>query len=102
MAATRRSKRALAGRSLVAIALGVFVVVTALVVWRRSVGVGTAREMQRLEAERRALRSERVTLENDLRRAMSRRQVVQEAERRLGMHVATEAQTRFLAEPREP
>ena len=33
---------------------------------------------------------------------MSRRQVVQEAERRLGMHVATEAQTRFLAEPREP
>ena len=39
-----------------------FVVVTALVVWRRSVGVGTAREMQRLEAERRALRSERVTL----------------------------------------
>jgi hypothetical protein len=98
MARTRRTKSALKGRSIVAISLGLFVVVTAIVVWRRSVGVGTARDMQRMETERRALRSERVTLENDLRRAMSRRQVVQEAERRLGMHVATESQTRFLAE----
>jgi len=81
---------------MVAIGLGLFMAVTAIVIWRRSVGVGTAREMQRMETERRALRSERVTLENDLRRAMSRRQVVQEAERRLGMHVATESQTRIL------
>ncbi|BAH38463.1 hypothetical protein GAU_1421 [Gemmatimonas aurantiaca T-27] len=98
MARARRTKSTLKGRSIVAISLGLFVAVTAIVVWRRSVGVGTARDMQRMEAERRALRSERITLENELRRAMGRRQVVQEAERRLGMHVATEAQTRFLAE----
>ncbi|HEY0932060.1 MAG TPA: hypothetical protein VGE27_19240 [Gemmatimonas sp.] len=98
MARARRTKSALKGRSIVAISLGLFVAVTAIVVWRRSVGVGTAREMQRMEAERRALRSERITLENELRRATSRRQVVQEAERRLGMHVATESQTRFLAD----
>ncbi len=98
----RRSRPAMSGRTLIAATLAGFVLVTALIVWRRSVGVGTARDMQRLEAERRALLSERVTLENDLRRAMSRRQVVQEAERRLGMHVATESQTRFLAETREP
>lgn len=102
MAVSRRSRPAMSGRALIAATLAGFVLVTALIVWRRSVGVGTARDMQRLEAERRALLSERVTLENDLRRAMSRRQVVQEAERRLGMHVATESQTRFLAETREP
>jgi hypothetical protein len=38
-------------------------------------------------------------LENDLRRATSRRVVVEQAERRLGMHVAPENQTRLLPVP---
>jgi hypothetical protein len=80
----------------VAIGLGAFVVVTAIVVWRRSVGVSTARQMRLLEADRRALLAKRVTLENDLRKARSYLQVVREAEKRLGMHVAAEAQTRTL------
>ncbi len=98
MTRLHRSKRALRGRSLVALGLLLFVAVMALVVWRRSVGVATAREIQLMEADRRSLRAERVTLENDLRRARSRRRVVQEAERRLGMHVATEMQTRYLTD----
>ena len=73
-----------------------FLMIAGTVVWRRSQGVATARAMRQMDAERRALRAELVTLTNDLRRARSRRTVVQEAERRLGMHVATEAEQRLL------
>jgi hypothetical protein len=76
--------------------LVLFMLVAATVVWRRSTGVATAREMQRMRGELRTLRAEQQDLENDLRRASSRRSVVSEAERRLGMRVPTEAQTRFL------
>ena len=81
-----------------AIAWGLFgfLAVAATVVWRRSQGVATARAMRQMEAERRALRAELVTLTNELRRVRSRRTVVQEAERRLGMHVAGEAEQRLL------
>jgi Flp pilus assembly protein TadB len=100
MAATRTRRTSargpLKGRAVVAIGLAVFVVVTAAAVWRRSTGHATERAMNRLHAEQRTLRAEQQTLENDLRRATSRRMVVEEAERRLGMHVATEAQTRLL------
>ena len=73
-----------------------FLTVAATVVWRRSQGVATARAMRQMDAERRALRAELVTLTNDMRRARSRRAVVQEAERRLGMHVAGESEQRLL------
>ncbi len=81
-----------------AIGLLVFVVVAALVVWRRSEGVKVARDMRRLADTQRALVSERLTLERDIRRAKSRARVVSEAERRLGLHVATDAQTRLLSD----
>ena len=81
---------------MVALGLIVFLMLAAAVVWRRSTGVATAREIQRMEAESVEIRSQRATLEGDLRRARSRARVVGEAERRLGMHVATEAQTRFI------
>lgn len=83
---------------LVTLSLTTFVGVAGLVVWRRSVGVASAREMRRMDAERRALRSELITLNNDLRRAISRRAVVQEAGDRLGMHVASEAEQRILVD----
>lgn len=96
---TRRSSRGpLKGRAWIAIGLGVFVVVTSLVVWRRGVGVATARDMRRLADQQRALLSEKTTLDRDIRSAMSRSRVIGEAERRLGLHVATDAQTRMLSD----
>ncbi|MBL0941070.1 MAG: cell division protein FtsL [Gemmatimonadaceae bacterium] len=96
--ATRRTARKtpLKGRAQVALGLVLFVIVTAAVVWRRSEGVATARAMQVLRQEQRTLRAEQQDLENDLRRASSRRSIVAEAERRLGMRIPSESQTRFL------
>lgn len=94
---TRKTARApLRGRARVAVGLLLFMLVAAIVVWRRSEGVATARAMQRMRTELRTLRAEQQDLENDLRRASSRRSVVSEAERRLGMRVPSESQTRFL------
>ena len=99
MATTRARRRGpLKGRSLVAIGLLAFIAVTSLVIWRRSVGVATAKAMQQAAATKRALESERVTLERDMRSAQSRKQIIAEAERRLGFHVASDSQTRVIAE----
>ncbi|WP_373062121.1 hypothetical protein [Gemmatimonas sp.] len=96
---TRRTSRGpLKGRAWVAIGLGVFVVVASLAVWRRSVGVATARDIERLIDRQRALISEKTTLDRDIRAAMARSRVIGEAERRLGLHVATDAQTRMLSD----
>lgn len=101
MATTARSRKKtrLRGRSLVALGLLVFVAVAALVVWRRSVGVSTANQMVAMQAEKRTLQSERVALERDIREAQSRLRVVTEAERRLGLHVAPDSQSRIIADP---
>ena len=96
---TRRAVRGpLKGRAWIAIGLGVFLVVASLVVWRRSVGVATARDMRRLSDRQRALIAEKTTLDRDIRSATSRSRVIAEAERRLGLHVATDAQTRMLSD----
>lgn len=94
-----RSRGPLTGRALVAVGLGLFLVVTTIVVWRRSTGVRMVKQIQRLEEEQRALVAQEKYLENQLRRATSRRAVVQEAQRRLGMMRPGEAQTRFIADP---
>jgi len=96
---TRRSPRGpLKGRAWIAIGLGVFLVVTSIVVWRRGEGASAVREMGRLANRQRALISEKTTLDRDIRSAMSRSRVIGEAERRLGLHVATDAQTRMLSD----
>lgn len=92
----RRAKSRWTVRRIAATVLGLSVLVAVAVIWRRSVGDATAREMQRLETERLSLKSERMALENDLRLFTSRQRIVEEAERRLGMHVASEKETRFL------
>lgn len=94
-----RKRKPLKGRALVALGLGVFVLVTAVVVWRRSVGFDTAREMRRMQTERRDLLAQLEALEHQRRTAVSRATVLREAERRLGLHVATESQTRALPAP---
>lgn len=99
MAARKRSpSRARSGRVLVAMGLGAFIVVTAIVVFRRSEGTRVAREMRSMEGELKDLRSKKITLKTQLRGATSRATVIREAEKRLGMHVATEAQARSLSE----
>lgn len=98
MATARRKPRVYKGRTLVLIGLLLFVSIALVVVWRRSMGVATAREMRLLERDKRALLSERTTLERALREASSRSRVVAAAEKRLGLHVATEAQTRSIAD----
>ncbi len=87
------------GRTTFALGLALFMSVTALVIWRRSTGVALIREGAALEKQLAALRSDRALLERNLRDAMSRQRVVPEAERTLGMHVATEAQTRAITGP---
>lgn len=103
MAATRRSttraRTPLKGRALVALGLVLFLAVTASVVWRRSIGVRVVRQIERLQEEKRSLLAQEKYLEGQLRRATSRRNVVQEAQRRLGMIRPTEVQTRFIAAP---
>ena len=99
MARARKAARApLKGRTWVALGLLTFLAVTSVVVWRRALGVATARQISKLETERRALESARTKLAQDLGDAASRGQVVAQAQRRLGMHVAVESQVRFLAD----
>ena len=71
--------------------------IAALVVWRRTIAVAENRVVRGLETRKRELISLRTTLENDINDATSRSRIVLAAERRLGMHVATELEVRNLA-----
>ena len=104
MATSRAKKRSpLKGRTFVAIGLVAFMTIAGLVVWRRSVGVATAKALGRQDDQRRALLAQIATLQRDISDAQTRRHVVSEAERRLGLHVAPEGQSRVLADPaRDP
>jgi hypothetical protein len=98
MAARAKTRTRLRGRSLVALGLLAFVSVTSLVIWRRSVGVSTAKAIRDATITKRNLESQKVTLERDIRNAQTRQAVVGEAERRLGLHVASDSQTRVIVE----
>ncbi len=101
MGAARR-RTPFKGRSLVAIGLLAFMVVTSLVVWRRSVGVSTAKAMRAAQLEKRSLETERMTLKRDIEEAQTRPRIVAEAQRRLGLHVAPDSQTRVLPDAGSP
>ena len=70
----------------------------AVVIWRRSEGNGLAKEVLEMNRELISIDAERRIIERNLREAVGRQRVVSEAERRLGMHVATEGQTRTLTD----
>jgi hypothetical protein len=93
---TRRSRGGLRGRSVVALSLAGLLGIAALVVWRRSRAVAEAKIVRELNSEKRTLISLRTSLERDLRDATSRARIVAAAEKRLGMHVATELEVRNL------
>ncbi len=99
MAARTRRRTPLRGRGLIAAGLLLFLVVSAVVVWRRSVGDSTARDMRAAELERRSLETERKTLQGNIELAKTRPHIVGEAQRRLGLHVPSDSQTRLVAEP---
>ncbi len=99
MATTRRAARSRTrGRTQFALALLCFMSVAAVVVWRRSTGTGLTQDTNELERELKSIRAERLMVEHALDSAMSRQAVVPAAERRLGLHVATEVQTRTIVD----
>ena len=89
------------GRRTVALFLVGFVVVSSVVIWRRTAGIERARELRDLARERDELLAERARLERDIRDASSRARLVPLAERRLGMHLPADSEIVYLVRPRD-
>lgn len=94
-----KSRIALRGRTLVALVLGAFVLVTLSIVWRRTIGIGESEQLAALDAKRVDLEGERARLESEIRDASARQTLGEAVERRLGMHIPTDKQVVIL--PRE-
>lgn len=95
-AASRKARSPLSGRAIVALSLVGLLSIAALVVGRRMIAVAENRVVRDLEARKRELISMRTALETDINEASSFARIVPAAERRLGMHVATELEVRNL------
>jgi cell division protein FtsL len=94
-----RSRTRTRGRVLVAFALVGFVVVASAVIWRRSIGIGQARELRDLSRHRAQLVAERAALLGAVRVAASRGRIQPIAEQRLGMRVPADTQVVSLVRP---
>lgn len=81
---------------MVALILTGFVLLTSLVIWRRSFGISTARELQELGQTRLQLEGDRARLARDIRAASSREKLMPIAEQRLGMRVPSDGQLIIL------
>ena len=95
---TRMAKRGvgLRGRTLVALVLAAFVLVALAIVWRRTIGIGQAETLAKLDVRRTELEGERARLEGEIRDASSRQSLGVAAESRLGMHIPTDKQVVIL------
>ncbi|MEP6766605.1 MAG: hypothetical protein ABJB66_19980 [Gemmatimonadaceae bacterium] len=91
-----KARRPLKGRTLVALSLVGLVGISAIVIWRRTRAVEEAKFIRDLTAEKRSLISQRTTLVSELSTLTNRAHIVAAAEKRLGMHVATELEVRNL------
>lgn len=87
-------------RSLIALVLVGFVLVTAGVITRRVYGVRQQADIRKLRQRRDSLAAERVRLESVIREASSRVRLQPIAEQRLNMHIPTPEQQVLL--PRAP
>jgi cell division protein FtsL len=87
---------ALRGRSLVALVLAAFVLVTLSIVWRRTLGIGQSERLATLDGKRNELEGERARLESDIRDASSRQRLGAVAETKLGMHIPSDKQVVIL------
>lgn len=73
-----------------------FVLVSTVVIWRRSYGIEQARTLRELERDRRQLLAERARLERDIRDLSTRARLLPVAERRLGMRLPTDSEIVYL------
>ncbi len=96
--ARRKARTPMRGRTTFALALVLFMALTALAIWRRNTGSTLNLRIQALEKEKNMLESRRKTLEKDIRDATGRERVVAQAEKKLGLHVASDAQTRTISD----
>ena len=94
----KRSLR-MRGRSRVALALLGFLLVATGVIWRRSVGIGRAREVRALEERSSELRARATKLENDIREASSLSRLAPVVEQRLQMRIPSASQQVILPQP---
>lgn len=78
----------------------VFLVVTVAIQARQTSAALTARRLATLAHDRTALESERAALERQVRQGTSRQTVVERAERELGLHPASDQESRTLRLPR--
>jgi cell division protein FtsL len=95
--AKRRVGRRAGGRSLIALILVGFVIVTTGVIARRVRGVNEQRRILELERKREALDAERAKLESAIRDASSRAHLQPIAEQRLNMHIPKPEQQVILS-----
>lgn len=95
-ATSRKSSAPIGRRTFVALSLVMLLGIAAVVVWRRASAVAENRVVRALETKKRELLSLKTTLERDIVDATSRARIVPAAERRLGMHVASELEVRNL------
>jgi cell division protein FtsL len=89
-------------RSIIAIVLIGFVLVTSGVIARRVLGVNQQNEIRKLTERRNALDADRSRLESDIRDASSRARLQPIAEQRLNMHIPTADQQVILTPPGAP
>lgn len=91
------------GRSWVALLLLGFVLVSTVVIWRRSYGIEQARTLRELERDRRQLLAERARLERDIHDLSTRARLLPVVERRLGMRLPADSEIVYLERtPRGP
>ncbi len=89
----------LKGRHWVAIWLAAFLVMAALVVWRQTDALATARQLRTLESARAALEATRSDLVGQIRRARSRAVLVPLARERLGLRMPQDSEIVILQAP---
>jgi len=85
------------GRSRIALALLGFLLVATGVIWRRSVGIASARELRALEERHSELRARATKLENEIREASSLSRLA--PEQRLQMRIPSASQQVILPQP---
>lgn len=90
------------GRSAVAAALVVFVIVAAAVIWRRGYGLSHSIEYQDLDRRRTQLEAQRASLERQLRTLTGRGGVGAVAEQQLNMRIPADSQVIVLPSPSVP
>ena len=99
MAKRKVGGRAGRRRSMIAVVLIGFVIVTTGVIARRMRGVGEQRRLLELERKREALDAERTKLESAIRDASGRARLQPIAEQRLNMHIPKPEQQVILSRP---